>query len=308
MSFSHSPVLYDAVFEILAVREGGVYFDGTLGGAGHACGIAERMGSAGTLIACDLDPAALRAAKERLSDLPGRHLLFADNFKNYEQILRGAGVESLSGALLDLGVSSPQLDDPRRGFSYQSDAPLDMRMSGSGPSAADLVNGASEQALRDILYRYGEEKNAPAIAAEIVRRREKKPIATTGELVACVRAAFQNRHTDKHPARRTFQALRIEVNDELSGLYEAIRGIALRLSPGGRLVVISFHSLEDRIVKRAFLSLIDGCTCPKEFPVCTCGFTPSLTLCVKHPVTASAQELAQNPRAHSAKLRAAQRL
>lgn len=308
MSFSHTPVLLNEVLDLLSLKEGMCCFDGTLGGAGHARAAAQRLGKTGTLIGCDLDPEALAAAEEALSDSPAKTVFFHENFKDCARFLKQAGYSQIDAALLDLGVSSHQLDEASRGFSYHADAPLDMRLSGEGRSAADVVNTETEARLCEILFRYGEEKNAAAIAASIVRARAIKPIETTTELVECVKDAFHGRFTDKHPARRTFQALRIEVNGELDRLDDAIRDLVDLLTPGGVLCVISFHSLEDRIVKQCFHSLIDGCTCPKDFPVCICGFEPSVRLLTRRPVTAGERELEENPRARSAKLRAVQKL
>ncbi|MBQ2252495.1 MAG: 16S rRNA (cytosine(1402)-N(4))-methyltransferase RsmH [Clostridia bacterium] len=304
MTFSHVSVLLRETIDVLNVREGGVYFDGTLGGGGHSSEIARRLGEKGLLLASDLDPNALKAAGERLSAFPVEKRFFQSNFKNFSALIAEAGVEKVDGVLLDLGVSSHQLDEKCRGFSYQEDAPLDMRMSDSGMTAADVVNTYSEADLRRVLFEYGEENNARAIARRIVSCREEKPFETTMELVECIRAAFGGRRTDKNPARRTFQALRIEVNGELSGLSDVLFEMADALNPGGVLAVITFHSLEDRIVKQAFRRMIDGCTCPREFPVCTCGFVQTVDLAFKKPVVASETELKENPRARSAKLRA----
>lgn len=304
MTFSHVSVLLEETLEVLNVRRGGVYFDGTLGGGGHSSAIAERLGGEGLLLASDLDPAALKAAGERLSAYPVEKRLFRSNFKNFKALLREAGVAGVDGVLLDLGVSSHQLDEKSRGFSYQADAALDMRMSDEGMTAADVVNTYAEEDLRRILFEYGEENNARAIARKIVERRAERPFETTLELVDCIKSAFGGRYTDKNPARRTFQALRIEVNGELSGLSDVLFEMADALNPGGVLAVITFHSLEDRIVKQAFRRMTDGCTCPKDFPVCTCGFEQKVDLAFRKPVVAGQKELADNPRARSAKLRA----
>lgn len=304
MTFSHVPVLLQETVEVLSPRPGGVYFDGTLGGGGHSAAIAARMQGKGLLLGSDLDPSALSAAGERLSAFPVEQRRFQANFKDFRALLAEAGVEKVDGVLLDLGVSSHQLDEKSRGFSYQADAPLDMRMSDSGMRAADVVNTYSEEELRDVLFRYGEENNARAIAREIVARRAEKPFETTLELSECIRRAFGGRYTDKNPARRTFQALRVEVNGELTGLSEVLCEMADALNRGGVLAVITFHSLEDRIVKQTFRQLIDGCTCPKDFPVCTCGFVRRVDLALKKPAVASDRELSENPRARSAKLRA----
>ena len=307
MTFSHVPVLYEETLDSLCIRPGGVYFDGTLGGGGHSSGIAERMQGKGLLLGSDLDPNALAAAGDRLKQYSVETRQFRSNFKNFTALLKEAGVDGVDGVLLDLGVSSHQLDEKSRGFSYQAEAPLDMRMSDTGMTAADVVNTYTEEELRRVLWEWGEEKNARAIARVIVQEREGHPITTTTELCACISRAFGGRYTDKNPARRTFQALRIEVNGELCGLREVLFEMADALRPGGVLSVITFHSLEDRIVKQAFKDMIDGCTCPKDFPVCTCGFEQKVDLVFRKPVTASERELQENPRARSAKLRAVKR-
>ena len=297
-------VLLKETLEVLNVKPGGVYFDGTLGGGGHSAEIAARLEGKGLLLASDLDPAALKAAGERLAAYPVEKRFFRSNFKNFSALIAEAGVEKVNGVLLDLGVSSHQLDEKSRGFSYQADAPLDMRMSDEGMTAADVVNTYDEADLRRILFEYGEENNSRAIARKIVEQRNVKPFETTLELVDTIKAAFGGRYTDKNPARRTFQALRIEVNGELAGLSDALRDMADALAPGGVLAVITFHSLEDRLVKQTFKGMIDGCTCPKDFPVCTCGFEQKVDLAFRKPVVAGKEELENNPRARSAKLRA----
>ncbi len=304
MEFSHVSVLAEETIAVLDVREGGIYFDGTLGGGGHSSMIASRLGEKGLLLASDLDPSALKAAGERLEQYPVEKRFFHSNFKNFKALIAEAGVEQVDGVLLDLGVSSYQLDEKSRGFSYQASAPLDMRMSDEGMTAADVVNTYDEAELRRILFEYGEENNARAIARKIVERRAQRPFSDTLELADCIKSAFGGRYTDKNPARRTFQALRIEVNGELTGLSEALCDMADALAPGGVLAVITFHSLEDRIVKQTFRSMVDGCTCPKDFPVCTCGFEQKVDLAFRKPVVASEKELKENPRARSAKLRA----
>ena len=311
MNFAHIPVLLDEVIQALRVTPGGRYIDGTVGGGGHARRILELTAPDGRLLGIDRDPRALAAAGEALGEFGARVDLRHGNFSELDRLARSAGYFPADGVLLDLGVSSPQLDEPERGFSYQQDAPLDMRMDpGSGPRARDLVNELSEAELARVIGEYGEERWASRIAAFIARRRGEAPIETTGELVEVIKAAVPAgaRRSGPHPARRTFQALRIATNDELGALREGLRAAVAALAPGGRLVVISFHSLEDRIVKQSFAALARGCTCPPEAPVCTCGQRPSLRLVGRKPVQASAREAERNPRARSAKLRAAERL
>ena len=310
MSFEHVPVLLRQCFDGLNIRPDGVYLDGTLGGAGHSREIAKRL-TTGRLIGVDRDENALEAAEERLREFGDRVTLVHDNFENLAQILQGLGLEKIDGMLFDLGVSSPQLDDAERGFSYTADAPLDMRMnSGDRLTAREVVNEWPREELRRILFDYGEERYAPLIAAAIERRRTERPIETTLELADIIRAAMppQALREKQHPAKRSFQAIRIAVNDEL-GAVERMTAVAPEhLAPFGRLCVISFHSLEDRIVKNAMQAAARGCTCPPEFPVCVCGKKPTLRLVTKKPVTADAAELEQNPRSRSAKLRVAERI
>ncbi len=311
MEFNHISVLPDESVRMLGVRPGGVYVDGTLGGGGHASLICEKLGEGGTLIGIDRDLDALGAAKERLRQYKCEIMFRHDNFFNIKEILKSLGIEKIDGAVLDLGVSSYQLDEAERGFSYNADAPLDMRMDREERlTAADVVNTYPEEELRRILREYGEEKNAANIARSIARAREKKPIETTTELSDIIKYSFppQKRYGDKHPAKRSFQAFRIEVNGELRGLDKAVEDFVEALRPGGVLAVITFHSLEDRIVKNTFNKLKTGCTCPKDFPVCVCGNKPKIELVNRKPITASADELKQNNRAHSAKLRAARKL
>ena len=303
--FHHVSVLLDESIEALRVRPDGIYLDGTLGGAGHSSEIARRL-STGTLIGVDRDPKALAAAEARLAPWHDRVRLVHSNFRELDAILDGLGIPAVDGILLDLGVSSPQLDEAARGFSYMADAPLDMRMDPSDPLTAwEVVNHWPQEELRQILFRYGEERYAPLIAAAIVRQRELAPIDTTLALVDVIRGAMPQKalREKQHPAKRSFQAIRIAVNDELGAVDGVMRRAIDRLKPGGRLAVITFHSLEDRIVKTAMAEAARGCTCPPEFPVCVCGKKPTLRLVTRKPITASEAELASNPRARSAKLR-----
>ena len=303
--FHHVSVLLDECIEGLNIRPDGIYVDGTLGGAGHAYHIAERL-SAGRLIGIDRDPVALEAAGKRLAPFAGRVTLVHSNFCRMEQVLEELGISGVDGILLDLGVSSPQLDDGSRGFSYMTDAPLDMRMDNGDVLTADtVVNTWSYEELKRILYDYGEERYAPAIAAAIVRRRENAPIRTTLELVDVIRSAMPPAalREKQHPAKRTFQAIRIAVNDELNSVAKAMDAAIPCLNPGGRLAVITFHSLEDRIVKNAMAAAAKGCICPPEFPVCVCGRKPQVAVLTRKPIISGEEELERNPRARSAKLR-----
>ena len=301
MEFSHIPVLFNEVIESLNINPNGIYVDGTAGGAGHSKGIATKL-TGGRLYALDQDPDAVAVATERLKGLPAT--VIHTNFKDMEQALNNVGVNAVDGVLLDLGVSSYQLDTAERGFSYHKDAPLDMRMSKSGPSAADLVNNLSVQEITDILNRYGEEKFAFRIANRIVESRGEAPITTTLELADIVSSAVPAKaRRDGHPARKTFQALRIAVNAELDVLESALDTAFNLLKPGGVLSVITFHSLEDRMVKLKFKEFCTGCTCPIDFPVCVCGKTPRGHLGNKKPITATEKELAENTRSRSATLR-----
>lgn len=307
--FTHRPVLLDECIQSLAIRPEGVYVDGTLGRGGHSGEIAKRLTS-GQLIAIDRDQAALDAAQVRLADYMDRITLVHGNFRQMPEILKALGIPSVDGILLDLGVSSPQLDDPERGFSYQKDAPLDMRMDRSQPlTAAMVVNQWPEAQLREVLHTYGEERYAGSIAAAIVRERVRQPIETTLQLVEVIRSAMPAAalREKQHPAKRSFQGIRIAVNDELAAVSDAVAAAIPLLKPGGRLCVISFHSLEDRIVKRELAKAAKGCTCPPEFPVCICGKTPQVKLKPKKPILPGAEELNINPRARSAKLRVAEK-
>ena len=305
----HVPVLLQECIEALAIRPDGVYVDGTLGLGGHSFEIASRL-TTGRLIGIDRDPSAIERAGARLSQFSDRVTLVHGEFGDTAQILKDLGVQGVDGMLFDLGVSSPQLDEAERGFSYMADAPLDMRMDQSSPlTAADVVNGKSEEELRRILRDYGEERYAARIAAGICRARERKPIETTLELVDIIKSSMPGAalREKQHPAKRSFQAIRIAVNDELEAEREMLLTAMDRLSPGGRLCVISFHSLEDRIVKTAIREREDGCTCPRDFPVCVCGFVRTMKT-VGKSVAASEEELRANPRARSARLRVAERL
>ena len=309
MEYTHKPVLLHECIDALAIRPDGVYVDGTLGRAGHSREIAKRL-TTGRLICIDRDMAAIDAAKERLAPYLDRVTLVHSNFSELESVLRQAGVSGADGMLFDLGVSSPQLDDGSRGFSYMHDAPLDMRMDRSAPlSAYEVVNTWSYEELRRILYDYGEERYAPAIAKAIVRARETAPISTTLELVELIKSAMPPTalREKQHPAKRSFQAIRIAVNGELDALEPMLRSAVDGLNPGGRLAVITFHSLEDRIVKRTLQEMAKGCTCPPEFPVCVCGKKPKIKILTRRPVVSGAAELEENPRARSAKLRVAEK-
>lgn len=311
MSFHHISVLLEESVDALRVQPGGVYADGTLGGGGHSALICSRMAGKGMLIGIDRDSSAIAAAGERLKPYGGIVKTVKNNFSNIKSILSELNISGLDGAVLDLGVSSPQLDEAERGFSYNMDARLDMRMNRDDEfSAYELVNTYPEEKLADIIFRYGEERYARRIAREIVAARERAAVETTFDLVECIKRAVpaSSRFADKHPAKRTFQALRIAVNGELDILEDAIKDFTDVLKPGGRLAVISFHSLEDRIVKNTFAELSRGCTCPKDFPVCVCGNTPKIKLVSRKPIVAGERELEENYRAHSAKLRVAEKV
>ncbi len=307
--YGHQPVLLEECLEALAIRPDGIYVDGTLGRAGHSLEILRRL-TTGRLIGIDRDMAAIEAARERLSQFGDRFIPVHANFSRLGDILRELDVGRADGMLFDLGVSSPQLDQPERGFSYMHDAPLDMRMDRDAAlTARQVVNEWDYEELRRILFEYGEERYAPQIARAVVRRREERPIETTLELVEIIRAAMpaQALREKQHPAKRTFQAIRIAVNGELDELPPMLEAAAQGLAPGGRLAVITFHSLEDRIVKQTMRRLATGCTGPPQFPVCVCGKKPQLELVGRKPITAGPAELTRNPRARSAKLRVAQR-
>lgn len=307
MEFHHLPVLLYECIEALAIRPDGIYLDGTAGGGGHSSAIAARL-TTGRLIALDQDPDAIAAAGERLQGLPAQ--LVQANFREAKAVLERLGIPGLNGALLDLGVSSHQLDDAARGFSYLEDAPLDMRMSQSGPTAADLVNTASREELCRILRDYGEEPYAWNIAGRIVARREAQPITTTLQLADVIAGALPPavRRKHKNPSRRAFQALRIAVNGELDALSEGLDAIFDCLVPGGRLAVITFHSLEDRLVKQRFAAWATACTCPPEYPVCVCGGKAKAKLVNRKPIKATEAEQQANRRSRSAMLRVAERM
>ena len=310
MEFVHRSVLLWECIDALNIKPDGIYLDGTLGGAGHSSQIAQRL-TTGTLIGVDRDTVALNAAKQRLAPWMDRVKLVHHNFADLDLILDELGLDKIDGMLFDLGVSSPQLDDASRGFSYMADAPLDMRMNREDRlTAYEVVNTWPREELRRILFDYGEERYAPLIAAAIERRREEAPIQTTMELVDVIRSAMpaQALREKQHPAKRSFQAIRIAVNDELGSVERMLECAVERLNPGGRLAVITFHSLEDRIVKNAMNRGAKGCTCPPEFPVCVCGNKPKVQILTRKPIVSGAEELEENPRARSAKLRVAERL
>ena len=308
--FYHVSVLLEECIEGLNIKPDGIYVDGTLGGAGHSSQIAKRL-TTGRLIGIDRDPVALKAAGERLAPFGDRITLVHSNFCEIAQVLKDLQIEGVDGILLDLGVSSPQLDDAQRGFSYMNDAPLDMRMNGGDAlSAYEVVNQWSYEELRRILYDYGEERYAPRIADAICRRREEKTIRTTLELVDIIRSAMPAAalREKQHPAKRSFQAIRIAVNDELGSVEKVMRDAIPCLNPGGRLAIITFHSLEDRLVKNGMAANAKGCTCPPSFPVCVCGKKPKVKLISRKPIVSGDEELERNPRARSAKLRICEKL
>ena len=308
--FHHVSVLLEECIQGLAIKPEGIYVDGTLGGAGHSSRIAALL-TTGRLVGIDRDPVALKAAGERLAPYEDRVSLVHANFCELDSALDSLGLGGVDGMLLDLGVSSPQLDDGERGFSYMVDAPLDMRMnSEDSTDARAIVNTWSYEELKRILYDYGEERYAPQIASAICRRRETAPIETTLELVDIIRSAMPAYalREKQHPAKRSFQAIRIAVNDELNSVSKVMQAAIPRLNPGGRLAVITFHSLEDRIVKNAMAAAAKGCTCPPNFPVCVCGKKPQVKLITRKPIVSADAELERNPRARSAKLRICEKL
>lgn len=310
MEFAHKSVLLKECMEALAIKPEGIYLDGTLGGAGHSFEIVKRL-TTGRLIGVDRDPAALEAAAKRLAPYMNHVTMVHSNFCELDRILDDLGIAAVDGMLFDLGVSSPQLDDAQRGFSYMADAPLDMRMNREDAlTAFEIVNTWPKEELRRILYDYGEERYAPQISAGIVRAREKAPIQTTLALVEVIKSSMppQALREKQHPAKRSFQAIRIAVNDELNSVSKLMRTAFSRLKPGGRLAVITFHSLEDRIVKSEMLQAAKGCTCPPEFPVCVCGKKPLVQIITRKPILSGEEELEENPRARSAKLRVAEKL
>ena len=310
IEFSHYSVLLNECMEGLNIKPDGIYVDGTAGGAGHSSEIAKRL-DRGQLIAIDQDETAVAVATQRLSALNKNTTVVRSNFFNIARVCEELNIEAIDGVLLDLGVSSYQLDTADRGFSYSSDAPLDMRMdTRNSLSAYDVVNTYSLEQLKKILFEYGEERYSPAIAAAIVKQREKKSIRTTGELSDIIKYAIppSAREGGHHPAKRSFQAIRIEVNSELDVIEPTIRAAVTKLNKGGRIAIITFHSLEDRIVKQTFASLASGCTCPKDFPVCVCGNKPKIKLVNRKPILPSREELEENPRSRSAKLRVAEKI
>ena len=308
MAFQHIPVLFHETIDSLQIRPDGVYIDGTAGGGGHSQAILDRL-QTGLLLSIDQDPDAIAAVTKRFEGNPCS-LVRQANFADMARVADEAGISRVDGVLLDIGVSSYQLDTPERGFSYHSDAPLDMRMSQSGPTATDLVNTLPASELASILKRFGEEKSARAIAQGIVRARQEKPVRTTLELAEIVKASVPAavRREPGHPARKTFQALRIAVNGELDRLSEGLDAAFSLLRPGGRLAVITFHSLEDRIVKQRMAAWCEGCTCPPDFPVCVCGKKPRAELVYKKGLSPSREELEENPRSRSARLRVCEKL
>ena len=308
--FHHVSVLLEECLEGLDIKPDGIYVDGTLGGAGHSSRIAAKL-TTGRLIGIDRDPVALKAAGERLSPYADRVTLVHSNFCEIKNVLSDLGINAVDGILLDLGVSSPQLDDAARGFSYMADAPLDMRMDNSQSlTAYTVVNAWSQEELKRILYDYGEERYAPRIASAICRSREDKPIETTLELASIIRSAMPAAalREKQHPAKRSFQAIRIAVNDELGAVEKVMKDATECLAPGGRLAIITFHSLEDRIVKNGMNDAAKGCTCPPEFPVCVCGKKPKVRIITRKPIVSGEEELEHNPRARSAKLRVCEKI
>ncbi len=308
--FSHRSVLLEEAVEALAIRPNGIYVDGTAGGGGHSFEIASHLDE-GRLIAIDQDEAAIQAASARLAPLGERAQVVRNNFSHLNEVLDSCGIDKIDGLLLDLGVSSHQLDVAERGFAYQNDAPLDMRMDRRGTlTARDVVNTYSEEALKRILFTYGEERFSGRIAARIVAARQKAPIETTLELAELIKSAIPAAARDggHHPAKRSFQAIRIEVNRELDVIVPAIEAAVSRMQSGGRIAIITFHSLEDRIVKQTFARLASGCTCPRDLPICVCGKKPLVRVVSKKAILPSEKELEENPRSRSAKLRVAEKI
>ena len=311
LEFSHKPVMLEECMEGLALKDGGIWYDGTVGGGGHSYEILKRTAPNGRLIATDLDDEAIAAATERLKEFDGRYEIYKSNYKDFPIVFDRAGITQIDGALLDFGVSSHQLDDSDRGFTYRdADAPLDMRMNTSAYLTAELVlNTYSEEALVRILKTYGEETFAKQIARNIVKYREKQPLKTSGEFSEIIKNSIPAKFRFGAPCeRKSFQAIRIEVNGELDGLYELVLSLTRRLKKGGRIAILTFHSLEDRIVKEAFRELEKPCTCPGNFPVCVCGKKPEIKIITRKPITASEEELKENSRSKCAKLRIAERI
>lgn len=311
LEFSHKPVMLEECLEGLQLKDGGVYFDGTIGGAGHSYEILKRTAPTGRLVATDLDDEAIAAASARLKEFEGRFTIYKSNYKHFETVFAEAGIDKIDGALLDFGISSHQIDDEDRGFSYKNpNAPLDMRMDQTSPLTAEIiVNTYPEEKLVRILKTYGEETFAKQIARNIVKYRENKPLKTSGELSEIIRSSIPAKFRYGAPCeRKSFQALRIEVNAELDGLYELVTSLTRRLKPKGRIVILTFQSLEDRIVKEAFKEMQSPCTCPANFPVCVCGKKAEIEIITRKPITASEEELKQNSRSKCAKLRIAEKL
>lgn len=311
INFSHRSVLLDECIEALNIKPDGIYVDGTAGGGGHSLEIAKKLTAGGRLIAIDRDDAAIAAATERLKDYSDRVTFVRNNFSSIKESCLDLGIDKIDGVLLDLGVSSYQLDTVERGFTHNSDAPLDMRMDRRGDlDAYTVVNTYSADRLKKVIYNYGEERFAPKIAAAIVRYREKETIKTTGQLVDIIKSAIppSAREGGHHPAKRTFQAIRIEVNGELDAIEPTIRNATDILAPEGRIAIITFHSLEDRIVKQTYADLASGCNCPRDLPVCVCGRKPRVNVLTRKPILPSERELEENPRSRSAKLRVAEKI
>ncbi len=310
ISFKHKSVLLDECIEALDIKPNGIYVDGTAGGGGHSYHIAEKL-TGGRLIAIDQDESAIAAATKRLEPFSDRVTVVRNNFSNIESVCRELGIDKIDGVLMDLGVSSYQLDTAERGFSYNADAPLDMRMDNRNPlTARTVVNEYSEAELRRVIFDFGEEKFGGRIASNIVKARAERPIETTGELVDIIKNSIPAaaRRDGPHPAKRTFQALRIEVNSELGVITPAIEGAVKLMREGGRIAIITFHSLEDRIVKQSFSELAKGCVCPRELPVCVCGRKPQVKVITRKSILPSESELEENPRSRSAKLRVAEKI
>lgn len=311
LEFSHKPVMLEECMQGLALKEGGVWFDGTVGGGGHSFEILKRTSPSGRLIATDLDDEAIEASTKRLSSFAGRFEIHKSNYKDYELVFERAGIDKIDGAILDFGISSHQIDDEERGFSYKiASAPLDMRMDRNSSLTAEIIlNTYSEEKLTRILKMYGEEPFAKQIARNVVKYRADKPLKTSGEFAEIIRNSIPAKFRFGAPCeRKSFQALRIEVNGELDGLYELTLSLARRLKKGGRLVILTFQSLEDRIVKEAFRYLENPCRCPSSFPVCVCGKKPEIKIITKKPITATEQELEENSRSKCAKLRIAEKI
>ncbi len=311
INFSHRSVLLDECIESLNIKPDGIYVDGTAGGGGHSLEIVKRLTNGGKLIAIDRDDAAIAAATERLSNYLDRVIFVRNNFSSAADVCRGLGIDKIDGILLDLGVSSYQLDTAERGFTHNTDAPLDMRMDRRGElDAYTVVNTYTYEELRRVIWEYGEDRFAPKIASAIVKRREQRPIQSTGELVDIIKSAIPpaQREGGHHPAKRTFQAIRIEVNGELDAIEPAIRNAKGIMNKGGRIVIITFHSLEDRIVKQTYADMASGCACPRSLPICVCGKKPEVKILTRKPILPSEKEIEENPRSRSAKLRVAEKL